>query len=464
METRGGVFGFGLCAEQMHGTRQIGGAGARRLALPLGIPGLRPNEIRMPAGHSLLIENPGDIVRISVANPEVVDAVAISTREVVLNGKSSGATSLIVWSKAGEREFFTVTADVNAEPVARQIRESFPNEQIQVHAGKDAIVLTGKASSGAVAEREAALAAGAAKTVINNLEILPAKAEKQILLRVRFAEVDRAALGEYGLSLFSTGALNMPGTISTQQFGAPRPTDVRGAIGAAVTGTATDFTLNDALNVFAFRPGLNLGLLLKALQTRNLLQILAEPNLITSNGREASFLAGGEFAFPVVQGGANAGAVTIQFREFGVRVGFLPQLTEHHSIRMHVRPEVSSLDFSNSLTISGFTIPAISTRRVEADLELELGQSFAIAGLIDQRVTETLQQIPGLASIPLLGNLFKSRLNKKNNSELLVVVTPSVAGQGNQAGPATVTMDAPFLPLPGGAGGASPGGGPGRKP
>jgi pilus assembly protein CpaC len=222
---------------------------------------------------------------------------------------------------------------------------------------------------------------------------------------------------------------------------------VSGVIGRPLSGVATTFTLNDVLNIFAFRPDLNLGVLIKDLETRSLLQILAEPNLVTSNGREATFLAGGEFPFPVVQGGSNAGAVTVQFREFGVRVSFLPLLTDHGTIRMHVRPEVSSLDFSNALQLSGFTIPAISTRRVEADVELERGQSFAIAGLLDQRVTETLSKIPGLASIPVLGNFFKSRSTKKTDSELLVVVTPELAGPGVEIQPGAIGMSQPFMPL-----------------
>lgn len=407
------------------------------------------NEIRMVAGRSVVLEHPDDIVRISVANPEVLEAVAITTREVLLNGKGSGTTTLIVWSKPGGREMFTVTVDLNADPVQKQIRETFTGENIQVHTGKDTITLTGEVSSPVVAERAAALAAGAAKLVVNHLQVLPPEAEKQILLRVRFAEIDRSALAQFGINLFSTGALNTPGQVTTEQFGPPRSPSVRGVIGGRLSGTSAEFTLNDMLNVFAFRPDLNLGALLRALAARNLLQILAEPNLITSNGKEATFLAGGEFPFPVLQGGANAGAVTIQFREFGVRVSFLPQLTAHNSLKLHVRPEVSSLDFSNALLLSGFTIPAMSTRRVEADIELQLGQSFAIAGLIDQRVTESLQKIPGLASIPLLGNLFKSRSTNKNRAELVVVVTPEIAGPGSQIRPAAVGIDQPFLAPPG---------------
>ncbi len=429
----------------------LGLAAAGVLAGALGgaqEPAAKADEIQMLAGRSVVLEHPDDIVRISVANPEVVDAVAVTTREVLLNAKSSGSTSLIVWSKPGERQIFTVYVLVNAEGLERQLKDAFPGESIQARGGKDTIILTGRVSSAAVAERAAALASTAARTVVNNLEIAPAPADKQILLRVRFAEVNRVALTQFGVNLLSTGALNTPGAVSTQQFSPPRSSDLASRIGAPVSGASSSFTLNDLLNVFAFRPDLNLAVLIRALQSRNLLEILAEPNLITSNGREATFLAGGEFPFPVVQGGGNAGAVTVQFREFGVRVSFTPVLTPYNTVKMHVRPEVSSLDFANSLVISGFTVPAISTRRVDADIELQLGQSFAIAGLLDHRVTENLQKIPGLASVPLLGNLFKSRSTNRSNSELLVVVTPEIAGPDAQVAPEAVSLSERLLAGP----------------
>src|SRR5262249_14145602 len=167
-------------------------------------------------------------------------------------------------------------------------------------------------------------------------------------------EVQRSTALQLGANIFSTGALNTPGAITTGQFGGPRVSDVKGAIPGRLEGATTDFTLNDILNVFAFRPDLNLGVLIKALRAKNLIEILAEPNLVASSGKEASFLVGGEFPVPVVQGGANAGAVTIQFREFGIKLNFLPLLTPGDSIKMHVRPEVSSLDFANAVTLGGF--------------------------------------------------------------------------------------------------------------
>ena len=209
--------------------------------------------------------------------------------------------------------------------------------------------------------------------------------------------------GSFGVNLISTGAGNTPGAISTGQFGPPRVDAVSGSIPSSAAGTLTQVSLSDILNVFAFRPDLNLAATIKALQNDNVLQILAEPNLVTTNGKEASFLVGGEFPIPVLQGGSNSGSVTIQFREFGIRLQFNPLLTPHNTLKMYVKPEVSSIDITNSITFGGFRIPALSTRRIESNIELAPGQSFVIGGLIDDRVEDTMARIPGLANIPILG-------------------------------------------------------------
>jgi pilus assembly protein CpaC len=205
--------------------------------------------------------------------------------------------------------------------------------------------------------------------------------------------------------------------------------------------------LGDALNVFLFRPDLDLGITIKALQSRRLLEILAEPNVLAINGKQASFLAGGEFPFPTLQGGgAGLGAVTIMFREFGVRLNFLPKITPRGTIRLQVTPEVSSLDYANALTFQGFTIPGLSTRRVQTEIELQPGQAFAIGGLLDNRVTESFNKIPGLGDIPLIGKIFQSRAVSKNNTELLVLVTPELVRPipEGQARP-DITMPLEFL-------------------
>jgi pilus assembly protein CpaC len=228
------------------------------------------------------------------------------------------------------------------------------------------------------------------------------------------------------VNLLSTGALNTVGRITSGQFASGSMSQLTGTPSGAASPPSV-FSLSDMLNIFAFRPDLNLGVLIRDMQTRGLLQILAEPNLVATNGKEASFLAGGEFPVPITQAGANSGAISVQFREYGIKLSFLPQVTAHGTIRLHVKPEVSSIDSANGVTVSGLNIPALSTRRIETDIELGAGQSFVIGGLIDDRVIENLSQVPGLSHLPILGALFKSRALTKSKTELIVVVTPEQA-------------------------------------
>lgn len=383
-------------------------------------------QLQLTVGKSTVIDYPADVARISTSNPEIVDAVAISKREILLNAKSFGASSVVVWSRAGGRTFFAVTVEQNLEPFRQLLKDSFPGEQIQVFANRDALALTGRVSSQAVAERAAALAAPLAKSVVNNLRVVPAGADRQIVLKVKFAELNRTAARQFGVNLLSTGALNTPGRVTTGQFSSGNPSTLKGVIGGSVAGTSSEFNISDALNIFAFRPDLNLTAVIRALQSEGVLQILAEPNLVTTDGKQASFLVGGEFPIPVLQGGANAGSVTIQFREFGIRLTFLPDSTTHNTVKLYVKPEVSTIDMANAVTFAGFTIPALATRRMETNIELGLGQSFLIAGLLDDRVTDNMLKIPGLAHIPILGALFRSRAENKTRSELIVMVTPEI--------------------------------------
>jgi pilus assembly protein CpaC len=244
---------------------------------------------------------------------------------------------------------------------------------------------------------------------------------------------------DLGMNIFSTGITNTIGRITTGTFSPPVLTQS--------PGSPTSVTFGDLLNIFLFRPDLNIGTTIKALEAKSLLQILAEPNVMAINGKTASFLAGGEFPYPTLQGGGGGlGAVTIQFREFGVRINFTPVITPRGTIRLQVAPEVSSLDFANGLTFQGFNIPALATRRVTTEIELESGQSFAIGGLLDNRTTESWSKIPGLGNIPLLGKLFQTRSVTKNNSELLVLVTPELVRPvaKGQARP-EVKFPTPFL-------------------
>lgn len=400
-------------------------AGALSLAA-LGAAEPSTEDLHVAVGRSLVIDYPDDIARVSTSNPEIVDAVAVTTRELLVHAKGQGSATLVVWSRHGHRGFYSVTVEQDVEPLRRLLKQTFPDEPIRVQVARDTVSLTGQVSSQAVADRAAALAVPLAKAVISNLQVAPVPIDKQILLRVRFAELNRNATQSIGVNIISTGAANTPGVITTGQFSPPVPSELKGTIGGSLQGSTSSFTVSDVLNIFAFRPDLNLGAFVKALQGQGVLQILAEPNLVTTNGKEASFLVGGEFPVPVLQGGANAGAVTIQFREFGIRLTFTPTLTQNKTIKMHVKPEVSTIDLANAVTLSGFTIPALATRRMETNVELGEGQSFVIAGLLDDRANETLSRIPGLASLPIFGALFKSRAESKSKTELLVMVTPEI--------------------------------------
>ncbi len=405
--------------------------------------GQKAETLTLTVGKSVVLDYPEDVRQISTSNPDVVDASPATSREILLHGKAYGASTVIIWSKSGQRTFYNVIVEHNLEPVRKLLRETFPKEDIRVQASKDTLTLTGKVSSKEVADRATAAATSAAiKTVVNNIQVVATSGDKQIMLRVKFAELNRQASSQFGVNLLSTGATNTIGTVSTQQFSPPRPSEVTGSIGAQTRGATSTFSLSDALNVFAFRPGLNLGATIRALQSQGFLQILAEPNLVTTNGKEASFLVGGEFPIPVLQGGGNAGAVTIQFREFGIRLTFTPVATEYGTIKMYVKPEVSSIDVANAVNFSGFLIPALSTRRMETNIELGEGQSFVIGGLIDDRVQENLNKIPGLSNIPILGALFKSRSETKTKTELVVLVTPEIVTPLNSA------SDAKLPPMP----------------
>jgi pilus assembly protein CpaC len=228
---------------------------------------------------------------------------------------------------------------------------------------------------------------------------------------------------QLGMNLFSTGATNSIGAISTQQFSPPSLSNIPGTASAPTTAS-----LSSLLNLFIFRPDINLGATIAALQTQGVLQILAEPNLLTANGKQGSFLAGGEYPYPVVQGvtGSGAGAITIQFKEFGVRLDFIPTITPRGTIHLQVAPEVSSLDFANGLSISGFTIPSLDTRKVKTEIELSEGQSFAIGGLLDNRTTKNFSKIPFIGDVPVLGKFFQSQSITKTNTELIVIVTPEI--------------------------------------
>ena len=385
--------------------------------------------VHILVGHSLLIRTTARIKRIVNGNPTVLEWVLTSPREVVITAKQTGGSSLMLWDEAGQNRMLDVFADVDVSPLRNTLEQTFPNSGVEAQSEADKVILVGVVPSAPVAEQMLKMAANFSKEVVNGLQINQPPRQRQVMLKVRFAEADRAKLTEFGINLFSTGATNTIGTVSTQQFG-PQSLNTQGqSTGSGLLQQLTQFNISDLLNIFLFRPDINLGATIKALQQKQVLQILAEPNLMALSGQPARFLAGGEFPYPVIQGngGANSvGTVTIQFKPYGVRLEFVGTIEDDDTIRLKVTPEVSSLDYTNSITISGFTMPAIQTRRAETEIELKNGQSFGIAGLLDERTTVQLSKVPGIGDVPILGQLFRSRNINRTNSELIVLVTPTI--------------------------------------
>lgn len=390
---------------------------ARQAAPPQGQPETG-ERLHLLVGRSLVITSPTRVKRVSIADPNIADAIVISPSQILLNGKTPGGVSLVIWDESDQSQTFEIFVDLDILGLTQKIREVFPDEPIRVEASKDLVMLSGHASSKATQSEILAIVSAVSPKVVNLMEAPLPPTTGQIILQVRFAEVNRSALSQFGVNLFGTGPRDFS-SVSTQQYSPPQ------LVGTGPTNSTIGLT--DLLNIFYFRPDINLGLTIKDLQQRNILQILAEPNLLAATGKEASFLAGGEFPYPVVQGtGGTTNAVTIQFREYGVRLTFTPTIMENGQIHLKVRPEVSALDFTNALTISGFFIPALSTRRVESEMDLADGQSFAIAGLVDDRVTRILSKVPGIGDLPVLGQLFRSTSFNKSKTELLILVTPRI--------------------------------------
>ena len=386
------------------------------------------NDLVVIAGRSVLVDCAQPVKRVAVGLGDFAEVLAVGRTEVLVNGKAPGETSMIIWEQDGSRQFFNVKVRPSAhdsidrlEGIRRELSNQLPGQALKVSSENGTIFLSGIVKDLTSSTRAVQIASASGK-VVNLLNIEIPAAEPQVLLKVIFASVDRNKSKQLGLNLFSTGFGNTIGSISTGQFSPPNVTSPTPSSPAAAI-------LSNELNLFAFYPGLNLGATIQALEANGLVEVLSEPNVLAQNGQQASFLAGGEYPYPVVQGSSVAGSgssVTIQFKEYGVRLNFIPTITPRGTIRLQVAPEVSSLDFTNAVIVSGFQIPAIAVRKVKTEVELGEGQSFAIGGLLDNRETETFQRIPFLSSIPILGRFFQSISKNRTNSELIVIVTPEI--------------------------------------
>jgi len=383
-------------------------------------------ELTVVVGRSTIVDTTHPVKRITVGLGDYAEASAISPTEVLVNGKAAGETSLILWDVTGARQFIrvSVTADTLAaedhlESVRRELKTEMPDSALTVSASNGNIFLRGTVKDLNSSDRAVAIA-GTAGKVVNLLYVQVPPGDPQVLLKVRFASVDRSLSRQLGINLFSTGLGNVIGGATTGQFSPP-------SISTPNATTGAEATFSNELNLFAFFPGLNLGATIEAMESKGLVEVLAEPNLMAASGKKASFLAGGEYPYPIVQGtSSGSAAVTISFKEYGVRLSFLPTVTPRGTIHLQLSSEVSSLDFTNAVEVSGFNVPAIDTRNVKSEIELGEGQSFAIGGLLDNRETETFQKVPFLGSIPILGKFFQSISKTKNNTELIVIVTPEI--------------------------------------
>ncbi len=417
-------------------------------SLPGGAPiADSTNDVAVAVGKTLLIDTAQPIARVAVGLGEIAEAQAVSPTEIVVNGKAAGETSLIIWDRRGGRQFFNVTVrpssavtSDNLDSIRRQLAMELPGQPLKVTSENSMVFLRGTVKDLGASVRAVEIAATGGK-VVNLLNVEMPASEPQILLKVRFCAVDRSKQKQLGINFFSTGLGNTIGAVSTGEYSPP-------AVALSTPGTAATATVSNPLQLFAFYPGLNVGATLEALESKGAVETLAEPNVMAVNGKEASFLAGGEFPYPMAQAGSGGQAtISIMFKEYGIRLNFIPIITPRGTIRLQVAPEVSALDFAHAVEIAGFEVPAITSRKVKTEVELKDGQSFVIGGLLDNEETETFQKIPFLGDIPILGKLFQSMQRTKTNTELIVIVTPELVSP-IPAGTATPELKYPtsFMP------------------
>ena len=370
--------------------------------------------INVLVGQSRVINFDRPIGRFSISNPEIAEAVMVSPNQVLVNGKAFGQVNFIAWEKSDQKFIvFDVFVRANLSLIDSQIRALFPRDDIRLSQANGSVVLSGTVSTPQAAQQADAVVQAAGFKTVNMLQS-PVTDATQVQLSVRVAEVSRQKLKEFGSTIASANS-----TAFHVQGGGPGTLGSDRDDGALVT----DF-VGTAVNLFLFNTGLNTQAYIRALKTNGALRALAEPNLIAMNGQQASFLAGGEFPVPVVQGGGSGGnAVSVVFKEYGVRLNFKPTIIDEDHIRLELEPEVSTIDFANGVRFNGFVIPALRTRRARTGVELRDGQSFALAGLLDNNETKSLSKIPLIGDIPILGNLFKSSSFQKQETELMFIIT-----------------------------------------
>src|SRR2546428_9162 len=377
--------------------------------------------INVLVGQSRVINFDRTIGRFSVSNPEIAEAVLVAPDQVLVNGKAFGQVNFIAWEQSG-KEFlvFDVFVRANLSLIDSQIRALFPKDDIRLSQANGSVVMSGSVSDPKTgSQAQSVVEAAGFKTV--NMLASPVKNAQQVQLMERVAEVNRSRAKDLGTSYAYQGSPSSGAYVNSGNG----PSSL-----GRVTNGVLNGSLSSALNLFVL--GGNTMTMIHALQTQGALRELAEPNLIAMDGEQASFLAGGEFPVPIVQAGSDRNTVTIVFKEYGVRLNFKPTIIDEDHIRLELEPEVSTIDFANGVKFNGFLIPALKTRRAKTGVELRDGQSFALAGLLDNSETRSLSKVPVLGDVPVLGALFKSKSYQKNETELMFIVTAQLVKPVNR--------------------------------
>jgi pilus assembly protein CpaC len=379
-----------------------------------------PMPVNVLVGQSRVINFDKPVGRFSVSNPDIAEAVLVTPDQVLVNGKAFGQVNFIAWEQSGGQYLvFDVYVRANLSLIDSQMRALFPNDDIRLSQANGSVVMSGSVSDPkTAAQAQSVVEAAGFKTV--NMLASPVKNMAQVQLQVRVAEVSRNKLKDLGLSYAYQGSSS--GVYANSGQGPS-------ALGSVTNGVLSG-TLSSALNLFVM--GGNTMSMIRALHTQGAIRQLAEPNLIAMDGQQASFLAGGEFPIPMIQGGGDRSTVTVVFKEYGVRLNFKPTIIDEDHIRLELEPEVSTIDFSNGVKFDGFLIPALKTRRAKTGVELRDGQSFALAGLLDNNESQSLSKVPVLGDIPVLGALFRSKSFQKNETELMFIVTAQMVKPVNR--------------------------------
>jgi pilus assembly protein CpaC len=390
-------------------------------------PSVAPSEqVRLKVNQSILVDSPDRIKRVSVARPEVADVMVVSPTQMLVSGKGAGMTTLIYWSEGDVPRIVDLVVDPYTEQFRDELRKLAPDADFEISASGDSLFLSGTVRSEAVRNRLAEGAGIFARNVVNLLEI---EQLEQILLQVRVAEVDRSVAKELGFNaIFQPvidggmyrASVNAPNSFSPF-FGElfPPPGQPHGP----------NQLFDDTTNLFVQSPGFSnakFSAFLRILHDRGAMKMLAEPNLVVASGGEGRFLVGGEFPIVYATGVGGATTFSVEYKEFGVKLDFQPRIVENGEIFIKIAQEMSDLDFANAVILSGFRIPALRSRKAESDLQLADGQTFVMAGLIDNKVARQVSKVPFLGDIPILGALFRNVRYSNSETELMVLITPNI--------------------------------------